>query len=279
MKHNGGLLRQVIISVGVLVVLGVLGVVLLRQPRSEAQSAPAVSSSEVSVSDSGRHLVDLKTAVVQARALDNDLHTTGLVSYPADQTVKISPRVAGRIRTVLVRVGDAVAAGQTLAILESPDAAAAQTTFVQDENKLRLARSNLDRQERLFRLGTPEVTQAQANLDQARANTRYNRDALAKIKEQAGIGGFTEKPIEDAENASVAAESALAQAQSDLALAQRDHDRKVKLLEIGVVAKTDVEASQNVLEKAQVSVAADQRQVDLAHQAVARDGAYRREQL
>src|SRR5579862_4403329 len=119
MKQNGRMLQQVIISVCVLLVLGALGAILLRQPRSEAQSAPAANASEVNVSASGRDLLNLQTALVQSRSLDNNLLATGLVSYPADQTVKISPRVAGRIRSVFVRVGDAVAPGQTLAILES----------------------------------------------------------------------------------------------------------------------------------------------------------------
>jgi cobalt-zinc-cadmium efflux system membrane fusion protein len=272
MKTKPDLSRQLAISLAIVAALVLLGFTLTRRAKSdEAPTPPAQDPNSVQVSASGQRVVEVRTAPVRSGTLSRDLSATGAVSYPADQIVKISPRLQGRIRQVFVRVGDHVAAGQTLAVLDSLDAATAQTAARQNENKLRLAQTTLERTERLYRLGTPEVTQAQSNLDQAVARTKYTREVLDRLQEQAKIGGFTEKPLEDARTAEVSANSTLAQAQADLAQAQKDYDRKVKLVEIGVAAKSDLEAAENVLAKAKVNVQAGKEQLALATQAVARE--------
>jgi cobalt-zinc-cadmium efflux system membrane fusion protein len=272
MNCKANLVRQLTTSIPVLIVIGFAGFLLTRQAKSASKETTVPSSGNtITISDRGRQVVHIKTETVRCEPLEESIRTTGQVEFPSDQTVKISPRLQGRIRQVFVRVGDPVSVGQTLAILDSVDAATAQTTARQNENRLRQARINLERQERLYRLGTPDVTSAQATLDQARASAASARDVLDRTKEQERIGGFTQKPLEDAENALVTANSALSQAESDLALAQRDFDRKTKLVEIGVAARSDLEAAQNALEKAKVNVSADQESVRLAKQAVERE--------
>ncbi|HLK58366.1 MAG TPA: efflux RND transporter periplasmic adaptor subunit [Chthonomonadaceae bacterium] len=271
-QPNTPLRRQILTSLGVVLVLSVIGFFLIRQARSETHTdaAPAATDT-VEVSEAGQDITRIYLSPVREEAIESNLKATGLISYPADNTVKISPRLQGRIQQVFVRVGDHVNKGDTLAILDSVDAASAITTARQAENKLRLAENNLHREERLYQLGTPDVTQAQANLDQTKARTQATADALARTREQARIGGFTEKPLEDAKTAEVGANSDLAQAQSDLAQAQRDRDRKAKLVDIGVAAKSDLEAAENVLEKAKVAVQSDQEKLALAKQAVERE--------
>lgn len=270
MNSKSGLGRQLLISGGIVVVVAVIGAVVLR-PQHEAPAAAAPSGEVTAVSDSGAKILKLETALAMSKTVATDLIATGLVSYPADETVKISPRVSGRIRQVYVRVGERVQTGQLLATLESADAAAALATLLQTENKMKLAKAVLDRQERLFKQGTSDVTAALAALDQARALVLAKKDLLARLKEQAQIGGFTQKPVEDAKNAIVQAKSALAQAQSDLAQAERDHTRKEKLVAIGIAARSDLEQSTNVLEKARIGVDADKEALVLAQQQLDRE--------
>jgi RND family efflux transporter MFP subunit len=264
--------RQIVLSLGIVAALGGVGFVLSRQSSSETHAAaPAVSTESVEVSGIGQKVVQVETSPVQAETQATDLHATGQILFSSDQTVKISPRLSGRVRQVFVRVGDHVTAGQTLALLDSIDAAAAQNTARQNDNKLRLASSTLERTERLYKLGTPDVTSAQANLDQAKARVEFTKSALERVQEQARIGGFTEKPVEDAQTAVVGAVSDLAQAQADQAQAQRDRDRKAKLVEIGIAAKSDLEAAENALEKARVTVKADQEKLALVRTALERE--------
>jgi cobalt-zinc-cadmium efflux system membrane fusion protein len=272
LKESANRTRQILLSLAICVVLGVAGFALHRAGRAETrESSPPTDAGAIRVSPTGQRVVKIATETVRLQALPGVIHATGQVAFPADQTVKISPRLAGRIKAVFVRVGDHVTPGQTLALLDSVDAANAITTARQAENKRRLAQTTLERQERLYQLGTPDVTSAQASLDQARAGALAAKDALERTRHQASIGGFTQKPLEDARSALVAARSTLAQAQSDLSQAQRDHDRKVKLVEVGVASRSDLEASENVLEKARVTVAAGQESVALAEQALERE--------
>ena len=272
MTERTTLRRQVVPSMMVVVVLVLIVFFLLRQSNGVSKASESTAKTDiVKVSDAGKSAVQIETQAVLVAPRRVDIAATGLLSFPADQNVKISPRLTGRIQQVFVRVGDAVTAGQTVAVLDSVDASGAVNTARQNDNKLRQASLNLARQERLYRLGTPDVTAAQANLDQAKARTQFTNDALTRVQEQAKIGGFTQKPLEDAQNALVAAKSTLAQARSDLAQAQRDHNRKSVLFEGGVASKSDFEASTNVLEKAQVAVQAGDETVKLAEQAVQRE--------
>jgi cobalt-zinc-cadmium efflux system membrane fusion protein len=264
--------RQLVPTAVIIVALCLAGFALTRSARSDQNSSPPATDHEtVSVSSEGAAVTGLETVTVTSAKLDDSIHTTGAISYPQDQTVKIAPRVQGRIRTVLVRVGDRVSAGQTIAILDSVDAATAQTAYREAATTAEQASLNLDRQNQLYKLGTPDVTTARGTLSQARAATRAAKDVLDLAQKQERIGGFTQKPLEDAENALISANAALSQARSDLSLAQRDFDRKQKLVQIGVIARSDLEASQNALEKAQATVSADEESVTLAKQAVDRE--------
>jgi cobalt-zinc-cadmium efflux system membrane fusion protein len=264
--------RQLGLSAVIVAVLALAWLALTRPATSGPHSAaPAASSDSMTVPAAARQALQIQTSTVRAAAVEGIVEATGEVLFNADQTVKISPRLQGRIDQVLVRVGDRVAAGQTLALLDSVEAANALANARQTENKLRLAKANLDRQERLYRLGTADVTQAIANLDQAQARAQFTREVLQRTREQARIGGFTQKPLEDARQAVVGANADLAQAQADLALAQRQHDRTARLFDAGVSAKQELEAADNAVRKAQVSAQADQDKLSLAQQALERE--------
>jgi len=265
------LTRQLGITLPILVALALGGFLIVHSGRTDPEAPAASPNTPVAVSEAGREVVQIMTVPVALSALQERVVTTGLVSYPADQTAKISPRLQGRIRQVFVNVGDRVSIGQTLAVLDSVDAATAQTTALQAQNKLQLAQITLTRQRQLYQLGTPEVTAAQAALNQAKANTLFKKDALDKIEEQAKIGGFTQQPLASARTAVVQARAALDASNQDLDLAQRARDRSAKLNVIGVNAQQDLEAAENTLAKAKVTVQANQDQFTLAQETLSRE--------
>jgi cobalt-zinc-cadmium efflux system membrane fusion protein len=264
--------RQIAISAAVLGVVVVAGIAVTRTGSGqEEKSSPKTDPNVVSVSAEGKKISDIKSAVVEVSEMQRKLQTSGQLTYPSDSTVKIAPKLTGGIDQVLVRVGDRVTAGQTVAILSSVDAATAQTTSLQANATLAQTKLDLGRYQRLYELGTPDVTSAQATLDQANQGEEAAKNVLTHAQYQARIGGFTEKPLEDAENALVGAESALSQSRSDLALAQKDLDRKKKLVAIGVNSVSDQEISQDAFEKANINVDANEESVRLAKQAVSRE--------
>ena len=265
--------KQLIPTIAVAAALALAGFFLVRHAHGQdaAPDAGSAPAGVTTVSDTGRRVLQIRTVPVRMQGLPGLVQATGLVSFPADRTVNISPRLQGRVRAVYVHVGDHVAAGQALALLDSTDAATARTTDTENQNKLRLAAIALQRNEILFRLGTPEVTQAEAAVQQAEEHTAYTRDALAKIRLQAKIGGFNQQPLEAARTAEVQARSALDAARQDLDLAQRARDRMAKLVSIGVNAQQDLEADENTLAKARVTVGSDQDQLRLAQEALTRE--------
>jgi cobalt-zinc-cadmium efflux system membrane fusion protein len=266
------LARQVSATVIVLAILALAAFLLSRQARSEQtpQSEPT-NPNVVASNEEGKSAADIRIGVAVRQSLDTAIRTTGLISYPTDSSVKIAPRVTGRVRQVFVKLGDRVRAGQPLAILESSDAATAQATYRTSRAALRQAQLDLERFRRLQWLGTPDVTAAQAAYKEAVASTKAAKTVLDLSKNQEKIGGFTQKPLEDATNGLIAAQSTLVQARADFVLAQKDYTRKKQLLAIGVAAKMDVEQSQDTFDKAQSQVAAAEGSVKLAQQAVARE--------
>ena len=272
MKIRASIVRQFIFSIPAVVVFIIAFFMLTGKPQAAPDKPKSSNSTDVvSVTPEGAKASNIEVTPVVAESLEQDIRVTGQVLYSPDSTVKISPRLQGRVKEVFVKVGDRVSEGEILAVLDSVDAATARTGANQNENLLRLAQKNLEKAQRQFTLGTPEVTQAQAALDQAKTAKIWAKDSLDKIMLQAKIGGFTEKPVEDAENALVAAKSIFSQAQSDLTLAQKDLDRKKKLFEIGVAAKSDLEISQDTYEKAKAGADAAKDTVRLASQALDRE--------
>ena len=256
-----------------IVVIGVVAVIALAGHGDKvAPDAPAASSTNsVSVSSIGQSVAQIKTMPVQLQALDDKVSATGLVTYPADTSVKIAPRVTGRVEDVYPQVGDHVTAGQAIAVIDSPDAAADWSTETQNESNLRLAQDALGRAESQYKLGTPEVTSAQATYDQAVSNAAFDKSALDKIREQSRIGGFAQQPLETAKNAAATDQSNLVQSQADLDMSQKAYDRMVKLVNIGVNSQADLENASDALAHARANVDANQKVLDLANEALARE--------
>lgn len=78
---------------------------------------------------------------------------TGTVTFDAARVSHVGPRTQGRIRRVHVDIGSRVTAGDTLALLDSPELGAAQSRWIRARVARDVAARNFDRAERLFRDG------------------------------------------------------------------------------------------------------------------------------
>jgi len=148
-----------------------------------------------------RQPMTVETAQVKRADMSNEVTVVG--NLIGAQTVEAGPKVAGRLETVSVRLGDRVTRGQTIATVEdreiqeqvkqakaSYDVSAA--TIRQREADLRLAQTNLDRSRNLFeRQLIPKQTfddtdsryqAAVAQLDLARAQFAQAQARLDELK-------------------------------------------------------------------------------------------------
>ena len=94
----------------------------------------------------------LTYVTVQALAPDT-LRLTGSVTFDPARLSHVGPRLQGRIIRVVVETGSTVSAGDTLAVLDSPELGAAQASWFATSVEREVARQNSERAERLFRDG------------------------------------------------------------------------------------------------------------------------------
>jgi len=83
-------------------------------------------------------------AVIKQR-LAGTISATGKIEANADRIAHVSPRISGKIVSVRASLGDSVAAGQSLATLDSVELGEALSRYHQSKTKLALARSNMER--------------------------------------------------------------------------------------------------------------------------------------
>lgn len=100
----------------------------------------------------------------------------GEVQVNGDRMAHVAPRVGGVVNEVHVSLGDAVRAGQLLAVLESRDLADAKAAFLASAERLKLADATFRREERLW---NEKVSSEQDFLDARRglAEARIERRA------------------------------------------------------------------------------------------------------
>jgi multidrug efflux pump subunit AcrA (membrane-fusion protein) len=120
------------------------------------------------LSDSARRALDLQTTIIRPKPVSVAISTVGKVeAIPTREFVQHAP-LSGRVIEVLIKLGDRVAAGQTLAMLNSPEinilASETLQTKSQVESEIKRSRAELD----------AEISQARAQVELTQAN--YSRD-------------------------------------------------------------------------------------------------------
>ena len=110
------------------------------------------------------------------------LRFNGRLVWNEDRTVRVFAPFAGRVTDIAVRAGDRVKAGQTLAVLASPDFGQAQAEARRAEQDFQLAQKNMARVEELLMGGVaPQKDWQAAKADLARTRAEKDR-TLAKLK-------------------------------------------------------------------------------------------------
>src|SRR5262249_23824979 len=111
--------RWIVTAIAAAAVLGRGSQLLLRRPQVSAQSAhkPPVADAAP---------IGIRAEAAAIRRVVGSLRVSGQVIPDESRTVKVSPRVAGRLVDVKVKVGDAVQPGEIVASVASTDLAQAR---------------------------------------------------------------------------------------------------------------------------------------------------------
>lgn len=199
------------------------------QSHGENPSKVTTPKENSAVSSNGEKLIPLtrigsnivlETDTVSSRELTLPLHLTGKIEPDYGSEVDASAHISGRVSKILVRPGEQVKAGQTLALIESPQISDLQGEAVESKSKLAIAEAHAQREKELFEeqmlrpkalLGAQTVlhhTKLQLELAEQeffREEGLY-REKIASSKEYYAAKAAQEKAKVDVEQAKVALE-------------------------------------------------------------------------
>ena len=115
------------------------------------------------------------------------------VRFARDDVAKIGPRLPAKVVKATVHLGDAVNAGDTVAILESVELGKVKANYLNVRSRLDLARKKYQREKRLV----AQKISSRATLEQARAAFEQARAELDSSTEELRLYGLSRKAIEN----------------------------------------------------------------------------------
>ncbi|MBK7136305.1 MAG: efflux RND transporter periplasmic adaptor subunit [Rhodocyclales bacterium] len=115
----------------------------------------------------------IKTEELAEQEISEQLVLTATIRPNQDRIAHVAPRVPGRIVKAAVNLGDAVRAGQTLAVLDSLEVGEAHSAWLQARTAQALAKADFERAEALH------TDQIIARKDHLRSHAEYEKSKAA----------------------------------------------------------------------------------------------------
>lgn len=155
----------------------------------------AVRMAEEQVAAAGIEVAEAGPGTVARR-----VSLPGTVAANADRLAHVPARVAGIVTALNKRLGDAVAAGEVLAVVESAEIAAAKGDYLAASRTTELTRVTFEREQRLWQRkvsAEQDFLKAQADWQGARIRLDLARQTLAAIGlGQPEVEALPRQPIE-----------------------------------------------------------------------------------
>ena len=175
-----------LIGAGLVLLVAVVGGALLQKPVADLLGA-VVDHGEVSKppAKKDKRLVSVDPGIATALGLEittaepgllvTQVRVSGVVGFNEARLARLAARVSGNVRQVLKNVGDVVAAGEVLAVIDSREIAEAKAAYLAAKEKLPLAERNARRLDELVRIKAAserDLLNAQWELNQAKIDLR-----------------------------------------------------------------------------------------------------------
>lgn len=172
------------------VLLTILLLALAAGGCGEGGKTDAVQSAEKAKPNGGKGAsreVQPQIVVEPARLkpITGDLSLPGKVQYSEDRFARISSPLVGRVTDVRAKLGEKVAAGQTLLSIDSADIGAAYSDYVKAQSELQLATRNHELAKELYEtkaLSKKDLVQAENDFFKAQAEDRRARERLLALR-------------------------------------------------------------------------------------------------
>jgi cobalt-zinc-cadmium efflux system membrane fusion protein len=147
----------------------------------EAAAATPHAPDRVRIAPAALAELGIRTAPAERRALGAELQVNAVIRANENRLAHVSPRIPGKAIEVKAVLGDRVAAGEALALLDSLVLGEKKSAFLQARANLEVARRNSQREERLFRdriASERDYLEAKGELERRDAAYRAAREAL-----------------------------------------------------------------------------------------------------
>mgnify|MGYP003572067744 CR=1 FL=1 len=131
--------------------------------------------------------------VAGSGSLQNEVSLPGEIVFNEDRVVHLVPRVTGIVREVTKTVGENVAAGEVLAVIESRELAEAKAEFLAARERLGLAQTNFEREKGLWQ----EKISAEREYLNARQALAETRIALNSAEQKLSALGFSKDSLKE----------------------------------------------------------------------------------
>ncbi|MCW5943460.1 MAG: efflux RND transporter periplasmic adaptor subunit [Fimbriimonadaceae bacterium] len=189
----------------------------------------------VTLSSERQALGGIVSQPARTRTVEPSLDLPGTVESTTQGRAVVTPPVAGRVVSITVTLGDSVRRGQTLAMIESAELAGTWSSIADAERGRDAA--------------TAALAEARSEESLANAKLAFAKASLARQRELATAGAFSQAPLQQAQIELSDAQSELLSVQQE----QASHAEVVRRLESlyrdGIVSRADLEAARLELQQ------------------------------
>ena len=132
--------------------------------------------------------IGIKTKKIKEEIIDSIIKTTGQIEEIPNNHFDVNSQVTGKVKSILVQLGDKVSAGQNLATIQSTEVASLQADVHSLEAEHELAKKAFEREGSLFEKGISakkefELTKARLDSVEARLKAALNNLKLLSSQE------------------------------------------------------------------------------------------------
>ena len=152
----------------------------------------ACSSSKPPAAEAKAELA-IQTARAEARTVSPELAIPASVQPDPRNVVHVFSQISGRVVSLRFKPGDAVRSGETVAIIQSSDAASARSDFEKAKAQVQHSESALRRATLLYQ----HEAIAQKDLEDASAQAASDKSDLARARQRLRMLGLSEDKISD----------------------------------------------------------------------------------
>jgi RND family efflux transporter MFP subunit len=191
------------------------------------------------------------TAKIEAKELSLPLHLKATIEPDFGKEVDVSSRIAGRVKKVMVKPGQFVAAKETTVIIDSKDVSELQAELVEAESKLKMSKAHQQREGMIYeeQMQRPKaLLDAEAEDKEAKVKRDLAESDFKRVQELFREKITSEKDYNAGKAALAHAQAVYEQAAGDLAREQSLY-KNVPLMQHDVqLAKAEVDRAKQHLD-------------------------------